>query len=70
MHSIRCARYTPHHYLRINQPPLLWLLLACPLCRLPPIEFRDDLRVDAVQLFLREDAQQRPRKVERVKYRA
>lgn len=38
--------------------------------RLAPVELRDDLGVDAVELLLREDAQQRPRKVERLEDRA
>ena len=60
----------PHDYLRINELPILPFLIRRLLRRLPSIELRDNLRVDAVQLLLREDAQQRPRQVQRVVYRA
>ncbi len=53
-------------------PPLLAVLRSDrPLCRLlAPIELGDDLGVDTVELLLGEDAQQRPREIERLEDRA
>ena len=53
--------------LPVRLPARLQPVFCGLLRRLTPVELGDDLRADAVQLLLREDTKQAPRKVKRLK---